>query len=795
MKKPNLVQSVFRSLSNDAFLLLTCLVCIPLTWMIFLGWEIGSAATSHDTLPGIFLSLKSLFSHHGDWTSYLYRPDLMGGFKLHDVSGCLPIFEFCGLLGLSPIASINLTVFFIQTCIAFLGSHAALSLYFLWNQPEHDGPGEKAPDPSNFWFIRIGLVWLFAFAPVIGWRLCYGHYFLITGSFFFFSTVALYAAALTDRISYPLILIATLANIHFLTASGFQGVAYTAVFGCPIILGLFLPPLLNLKRESKSQLKGLVVATAVLVAGVLLNFRHFAGLLDHSLGSDASRTLNGESVIYSYTTANLWDWITSIPWSKSIFNLEREFPFHHETNYPLGPLLLLLAFIPWKKAKGLGVGLLISLGLAIPFSMNVEPVASLLPKLIPLLLGFRVPARAILPFAFTVPIVATAGLLYYFMKGPNRYALNQNRSQTPFILAGCGAAILLLMSPPELRELLLWFGVMAMGAATFIDRKNFSLFPLGWVMMILGLGTVLSFKERLLPYPTEEQIVITPDRIGAEILSKAPSLSNALVRARFNLQIPLFGLNTGYAVGVSTLDGYNPPSFRFLSLVAALKNEPVQRMTMVMVLQENEPIFPILKNLYNVQYRIDADQTGIKPLSLGPTLGGAWFSEKIERVNSFQELGNILRPLSTSASTLEDFLRKALKERTFMIVDQASRNIPGTLQGSSRCQEARVLDAQALRGEQIFRVKVSTPGDCPLTLATNWASDLVAETQDGTGKTLRGLITFPSYGALMGVWVPQGTTELVVRAVPVLPFWANFGFFLGVLVVLVVLGEHYYRRI
>jgi hypothetical protein len=81
---------------------------------------------------------------------------------------------------------------------------------------------------------------------------------------------------------------------------------------------------------------------------------------------------------------------------------------------------------------------------------------------------------------------------------------------------------------------------------------------------------------------------------------------------------------------------------------------------------------------------------------------------------------------------------------------------------------------------------VRTEADCPLTFATNYADNLRASAVVGEARVRANV--FAAYGALAGVWVPAGASEVHVQAVPTrlpaAPLWRLLG--VAVLVVAAV---------
>ena len=89
-----------------------------------------------------------------------------------------------------------------------------------------------------------------------------------------------------------------------------------------------------------------------------------------------------------------------------------------------------------------------------------------------------------------------------------------------------------------------------------------------------------------------------------------------------------------------------------------------------------------------------------------------------------------------------------------------------------------MLEVEARRGGAGARAGVSTPADCPLTFAMNYAENLRAVALMDDGRSVAAQV-FPAYGALAAVWVPRGATAVRVEAVPTVlplaPAWRALG--------------------
>jgi hypothetical protein len=68
-------------------------------------------------------------------------------------------------------------------------------------------------------------------------------------------------------------------------------------------------------------------------------------------------------------------------------------------------------------------------------------------------------------------------------------------------------------------------------------------------------------------------------------------------------------------------------------------------------------------------------------------------------------------------------------------------------------------------GGALLVARVDSPAACPLTFATNYAETLRATLRLEGGRRVSAPV-FPVYGALAGVWVAAGATEVRLAAEP-----------------------------
>ena len=716
---------------EDARTLGTALVLVPLVWLV-LGWTWSETVSGHDGLANLLVVLRALADAGGDWRSLLYRADLLGGMKVRDAVGPLPVAAALARAGLSPSAVLNLTTFFVQAVIAFLGVRAAVDLATAW----------RGSAPRLGWTLRAAGLCACAFAPVLGWRLGYGHLTLVTGTLPYLAALALVAAAGVGSLGIVLLAVAALAIVNGVLFTGHQMVVYGAVFGGPIVIGLWV----SLGRRVRDlAAPGAVVAGALLVA-----LPDFWGVLRHALGTDSLRALSGMDLTYSYLTAHPRDWLGTLVWTREAIAPWRHVDHHHEVNNPAGPLLLLATFlVPWRKARALALGMLVSVLMALVLSMDVRPFSGLL-LLFPPLGSFRVPTRAIMPALYLVPVLAFAGAL----------VRDEPRGRRAMALGG-GVVLAALPSFP--REVLAWTV-----AAACLARPA-SVAP-AFALTALAVGGLGAFRERLLPFVAGDALLFRAAAIGDAARSNEPALASPLARVQPAFEWPEFLANTSLAAGLSSLDGYYFPQRRFVELVSVLRYQPYHPNALLLRFPPTHASSLLLYQLYNVAWTVD-EHGNVGPR--GPTAGPAWFSADIARTWRYQDLREELRRPA-------DGLAREARRRLWLMADDLHvwrAHLPEAL--ASGCATARVLAVEARRGASEVRAQVNAPADCPLTFAMNYAENLrgVAVMEDGGRVSAH---VFPAYGALAGVWVPRGAREVRVEVVPTVlplgPLWSVAGF-------------------
>jgi hypothetical protein len=722
-------------------------VAVPLVWVVALKWSPSLCVGSLDQVAQSFPLYQDLAAHaHGDWTHASYRAELLGGAKIHDVMGTLPLLQLFAWLGVGPAGAMNGVLFFAQIACAFFGARIALDAARLFSG--------KAVAAS--WGARLGVSVLTSFSPALAWKVTAGHHEEVFGTLLGVSVLALLLAARSGTVSLTLAVATLLVHLQAFQTKG-QGIVYGA---------LFLGPALAVAARAERPRRVLLVPVLVTAAALALSLPKLAGMVAHATSSDAARSLQGSGVIYSYITASLRDWAASIPWGMELVSSGRDASFWHEINFGFGPPLLLLLLLPWKRQRLLAWAVAVSVLIPVLFSMDAPGVAWTLSHVCPPIKAFRVPERSVLSFALVLPALASSALLTRDAPAPHR----------GWAVATIVAGIALFFVPQGVREVLVWAVPITLLLGPRLGWPAPASVPTYALLLTLGLGSLSAFKERLRPFAPEASLVDSPAKLAAKMRQAQPELNSALARIVLHFDLAGFQTNTGYVMGLSSLDGYLNPPRRFVALEAALSGAPENTLRNYYRLDEAAPAFAVLQPLYNVKFGAFPDH-GLRLSPIGETAGPAWFSASIARVAGMEQLATALHAEEKNLATV------AHRESWIVDTDEAvvAAQLPSTV--SPDCERAAVRAVRAEIGGQVIELGVDVPADCPLTVATNYAIDLRATTDS------RPLTVFPAYGALTGIWVPAGTRVVVLAAEPVVPTWSRLAWWLGLGLVVWALWE------
>lgn len=724
---------------------------VPLTWWLFLGWSWPLAIFGFDdlTLPG-HLAIREMAESGGGWSSLVYRADLLGGVKVANVNGRFPLYPLGAWLGLPAAGVAALAALMVHALLGFLGCRAAADLSVVWSE------GGRRLTLLEC----VAAVWLCAFAPALGWRFGVGHPALVIGLLPFAAALALLVAAAARTPTVTLVAASAVAVVLGLLHVGQQLLVYGALFGAPLLLGLWV--------SLGGSWRCLALPTLVAVGAFLIALPAFWGIMAQARSSDSPRVLGATSVTYGFLTATAGDWLTSLVWMRPSLPAGLRSEFAHEVNYPAGPLLVLLALVPWRRARALGVALVVSLVAILVFSMDLAPLSRALLAAVPPLHSFRVPARAALPWLWLLPVLATAALVHRDrIDAANHIA--RRRAWAVWLAIPIGS--LLFVVPALAREVAAAVLVVVVALVALKGRR---LVPAAIVVVVLGIAGVAAFGDRLSPFLNSQQLFATAEGIGAAVRAARPELGSSLTRVRLDLQVPGLTANTAFAARLSGLDGYAVPTRRFSALVAALRGDPYEPTANFFRLTAVDPAFPVLRQLYNVTdgvALVPPQRLAITPL--GPTAGPAWFSASVSRA---ADLASLTRDLRAAGETLHLRVREVVW-RNGADPLASGAPLPATL--DARCRDARVVAVHTRRHHPEIVAEIATAAACPLTFAANFTEDLRATAVLEGGRRIP-VPVFPAYGALASVSVPGGATAIHLGVEgPRLP-WAAAWIALGI---------------
>lgn len=561
------------------------LAIVAITWL-FLGWPltrpIGQADASVIWIPFLKSALQA-----GSWTDHLYRFGVLGGSAMHDAGGTPPLISLCALLHLPPTIAANVMTITVQSLFGFFGAVLAEALVQLWTS------GAR----TLAWPERVAAVWLCAFAPVLAWRVAYGHENLLLGLLPYAALIALWWAARAGTLSVIALLAGVLAVSEGISGMGPQTLAYSAVFGAPFVVAS-VP---GTKWGRGQAAVGIAVA-----AGVLLVLPRVVSMFHYQLGDDAGRGV-GHALAFSYGASNVRDWLGGVPWTLATAHTGA-LPYY-ETNFPIGPLVVLLVLAwPARAPKALPIAVAAAALLAVLFALDVRPISSLLVAM-PTLDAFRVPARAILPVLLVLPPLALAALW-------TRESTATARVAWAALLAGALCIVLARVIPAVAREPLAWIGCIVLGACARWRPGRAA-----WAISIVaGLG-VAAFDERV-PHDAPSGRIEDTSELHDAVLAQAPALTSPLTRIQIVDAPQPFLMSTALAAGLSSLDGAWFPPRRFLQLLEQLSGAPPDPTLEAFQLTGTRE-WPVLQQLYDVRYALSLRRHALDELP--PTPGAAWF--------------------------------------------------------------------------------------------------------------------------------------------------------------------------
>ena len=718
-----------REMHNAQLLGLLALL-VPIIWWLLLGWSPGELIDQHDNLTTGYVYKQQFIAVGGDWQQFLYWPELLGGVKVHDITGSLPLVQMLIAMDSDHITMSNLSIFLLQVLFGYFCARTVVGLSRTLGNNQH---------LSLLVVVAAGV--MFAFLPVLGWRLTHGHQAIIQGIFVFLCMIAMLLDESNGERSAVTIILALVALTHTFQYNGFQTMYYSVLLGAPIVIALlFARPGFSVVQ----RIRWLVRPLLVFLCALLFSLPKLYGFLDNAFGDDTGRVADA-AVIYSYTVASVSDWISSIPWSLTFIPNDRANVLHHEINYPIGAFVFLLLLA--RRSRPLLVactGALISLLMALIISMNLQPFSDLLIVAVPMLESFRVPARSILPVLVFLSLMGTTVLLGHFSQHTdNSHSSNNsdNFKQWKTSLLFVAVLIISAMLPTMLIDIVLLTIILALLASRSYCQQHPACYLFTFAVFVGG--AVGAFSTRI-DEPAENPI---PDLVSVrnELYSQAPELRLPLSRAYADIQLPNIGPNSLFATGISSLTGYWYPPSRFGRLFMQINGGTYTPTLAVFHNHSKLRGFSALNRLYNVGHFIDVVDGKFTVTPLEQTLGDAWFADRIEWQDNIDVLATELIAATNSR----------LRESALLLTDDPATAI--LRDRTPICQSAVVK--RVSEGDMAFPLTfgVAVKGDCLLTISMNFSDIFTAIDQRGDPLPI-----LPTYGALLGVLLSDQTTKVVI---------------------------------
>ncbi|NDF15526.1 hypothetical protein EB061_09420, partial [bacterium] len=446
--------------------------------------------------------------------------------------------------------------------------------------------------------------------------------------------------------------------------------------------------------------RSLFTAIALSLTALLLVSDRFASMLVGALGAGAARSLGAGVLTYSYVTADVSDVWSSLPASLALNPPLRPFYFWHEVNYGLGAAVLLLLLLARKQLPRLMTGMLVSFGLAWAFAADFEPVSRNLLRLVPPLASFRVPHRAVLPFASLLFPLAS------WVAFSNDAWISRLRLR-PWVLASLfliGGFLLVRISVPGL-ELVVW--IAALGAL-FARQKGTGSRAIwagaAWIGVLI-FGWVGFLDRAVEPIPIAS-VDSTMHGLRQKILMAAPELQNPLNRSKLRIDARAYGMNLGHAF------------------------------------DERSPEWQALRQIYHVENTIHLE-AGVPVVKKVPgSAGAAWIPARVTEVKDWDSLADTLLEK-------RDRLGEALRQESYVLRDSNGRRageaqVPTAI--APDCSAAKVIRVDARYSSQTIELRAEAPAGCLLVVSVNHTSKWRAQTEDG--ETLE---TLPVLGAVTGI--------------------------------------------
>lgn len=580
-----------------------------------------------------------------------YNPSVLGGYPMAGALGIMwPVYYCMKILGIAPYLMQNLLVFFFQTLIG----------YFSYKYVRHFQKPKINESIEAFFILCLS-----AFAPLIAWRVAYGHLNLLFGIFTVVG-ISYFLQSMTEK-TYSLIDLA-LAFIGFSIAINFPAFQ---IFAHIIYL---LPFYFLLVGFPKPNYKTLFLVLIFFLVNALFMY----DLYSYYLLGDSSR---GSSInIYSYAPYTWESLAATLAWQNDYLTLSHV-PFQfHELHYPIGLGFLSLGLLkrPTQKLTAVILGILV-----LGFVLDL-PGLNLFQEL-PLLKHMRVPQRIIIPISFMMTLGACIWILNLLPK--RKYSRNELAVMTM-------TAVAILIILPYINFYIEPLIVITTLGLIYCGMRNISRWIPG-LLLVMALVGIKSFYMKIMPLLNFYELTTEIQKLSSGIDKKNP-----YERFYVDFNDQEFFANTALAFEIPSINGNFYATGRFSKFIHALNKVNYNPVALNWMFAANGPNAKIISHLFNIRKKVTLSSSGLEVSDLEMGHQGIIFPEKIVVEDSLHRIVSELRT-NWKVGFVENRYAEIIK------------SLHGCKEGSLQTRYEKNLKIQGLVDE-----------DCVIIIPTNYLSSL-----------------------------------------------------------------------
>lgn len=681
-----LKESILEDFKLFAFSFLTVL----LIWMLLSDFTFDTFIGRNDATSGFLLLLRELKSKSINHLSY--DPSILGGYSIAWALGTLwPVKLFLQLTKMDIFSFNNVLIFLIQATIGFFSiKWVALHL------------PKSYLDESSFqkYLEKFLAICLISFAPLLGWRIAYGHLNILFAALSFVTSIYLIKSLIEKKVSF---VDTTIAFISFSITANF--VAFQMV----IYMFYVLPVFACLSYGSANVVRAIFKKEffIFIILFFIVNIYFLLPFYSYYLLGDTTRGARID--IFSYAPFNLKALAATLLWENRLIKLDAVVFKWHELHYPIG--IGFSSFLLFKDLKKLLYALLF-LTLTLLFLFNFPGIASLF-ELMPFLTKMRVPARLLI----LVGLLSTLGATFWIIKSMPRVFLTLT-NKLYLVLA----FLLVLLVTGYLNGYLDFAMYASFFLLIFAMRKKLPIVALICIFSI-SFVSIRAFFSHFLPFIYISDLDVSSFKINKKF-------SNPYERSFIEFNHNEFNFNTAYSLSIPSINGYFYASKRFSELIQALYEKPYDPLHLGWGFGFKDPQANLLSQLYNIKNVISLNNNNLQIEKYPVQHNGIIFPEVISYNDDLRFVVDAIKKNWRHAVISRDYLPKL-------------HNIQG-------CKEGSIVSVYDPNRNALL-LKGFTPSACFIIIPTNYAKNLVFN--ENSGADLRFI---PADHALLGVIVPQG---------------------------------------